>query len=134
MSDSIYKKLVNALFKLSGGQAMPEIGEIATVSVVGDLTYTAPADGYISLSALGQTSDWKRVSLQIDVIDFLIQGTSQYFASGWIPVKKGQSVKVSLKNGSNDVAGSLIFMKLVGGGLTAFLRWLKRGFGEVCYG
>lgn len=127
------KNLLRVLFNLSGSQAMPKSTQKTITTVNRHLDYVAPDNGYVCLTTSNAQADWKRLSLEYDSIDFLTQGVTSYFGSGWFPVKKGQTVLADLTSGGSPVTGTLVFLKTVGGGLTAFCRWLKRGFGEVCY-
>ena len=129
MSDSIYKKLTNALFKLSGGQAMPS-AEVVSVSKTSDNNYVAPSDGYFTLDgeqAIGNGSYLHGTSSGLALITASLQGQG---AKLYSPAKKGSTVFLFA---SQYTSSNISFTKLVGGGLTAFWRWLSRGFGEVCY-
>ena len=137
MSDSIYKKLVNALFQLSGSRAMPvPDANLATTIYVGIATgnqnfdYIAPTDGYLCATANSSTEN---AELTITFGDMSTGVPAA--APGW-----GLRCFAPLKKGTNCIVGTIglasvniKFYKLVGGGLTAFVRWLKRGFGEVCH-
>ena len=130
MSDSIYKKLTNALFKLSGGQAMPKYS--SPIEHSGSGTYVAPYDGYIQIHGVaGAELD----EAQLSINDIRIANLIAVVAGNWldfiVPVHKGDNCLVGI-TGSGSLA-NVRFYKTFGGGLTAFLRWLKRGFGEVQY-
>lgn len=118
MSDSIYKKLVNALFKLSGGQAMPDISSIVNINIAGTYEYVAPDNGYVNIQISNQASTWKRLSLVMDKVDLLDDSKSTYWASGWFPVRKGDTVIATL--GENEaqegIPGYLTFVRLMGKG------------------
>ena len=66
MSDSIYKKLTNALFKLSGGQAMPQSQYTETTSA----QYVAPADGWVVFSFQTQSDNNPWYIVYINSIPF----------------------------------------------------------------
>ena len=132
MSDSIYKKLTNALFKLSGGQAMPnEQSNVITHSFSGLTNFVAPSDGYVCLMVEDSNNTWYRLSLIDNAISCIFNNNvGSYFGSGWFAVKKGATIQSSLNSG---VIGVIKFISFVGGGLRAFLRKLYSGFGEVAY-
>ena len=124
------KKLTNALFKLSGGQAMPS-AETIVVSPTSDNNHIAPSDGYFTLGgeqALGNGSYLHGTSSGLALITASLAGQG---AKLYIPAKKGSTVFLFA---SQYKSQNITFNKLVGGGLIAFCRKLCRGFGEVCYG
>ena len=134
MSDSIYKKLTNALFKLSGGQAMPnEQSNVITHSFSESTSFIAPSDGYVCLRVEDSRTTWYRLSLITNSMDYLFNNDAgAYFGSGWFAVKKGATIESSLNSG---VSGVIKFISSVGGGgLRAFCRKLFSVCGEVCYG
>lgn len=127
------QSLINALFKLSGAQAMPNARHsYQEFSGTGEnQSFVSPINGYLEVQstesnariALTGTASWMFVS----TVDTGI-GTCGVF----LPVAKGQNVTVWLTNGKN---ATLRWINLVGeGGLIAFCRLFKRGFGGVCYG
>ena len=130
------KKLINALFQMSGSRAMPNYnGQISGVTLVNKQTVVSPVNGYLRVH--GEVSDNggedNEVNVTISSTNRIV--TTQGKNNGnWIdflfPVQKGVSYEFGFLN--IQTARYDIF-PLVGGGLRAFLRWLKRGFGEVCY-
>lgn len=127
------KSLINALFKLSGGQAMPS-NLWRDLDTTG--TITAPSDGWITLR-VKSTVDGANPWYAIDSSSGLIQN---YNASPFIdggaccvtPVRKGDTLTVQTQS---CVIDFVRFCPTVGsgGGLSAFCRKLCRGFGEVAY-
>ena len=111
------KSLINALFKLSGGQAMPDISSIVNISIAGTYEYVAPDNGYVCIQTYNQASTWKRLSIVMDKVDLLNDSRSIYWASGWFPVKKGDTVIATFgeNDAQEDVPGYLTFVRLVGG-------------------
>lgn len=108
---SIYKNLVNALFKLSGSQAMPS-GETITVSPTANNNYIAPTDGYFTLSgesALGDGAYLQGSGSGLALITSYSQGQG---ARLYIPAKKGNAVYLVT---SSFVSSNISFTKLVGG-------------------
>lgn len=138
MSDSIYKKLINALFKLSGSQAMinRDDKQSITVNATGTpVSFVAPKDGYIFVRALGAVN-----ASEVSVAgDYTVLGgstaTSTYVGIS-TPIKKGEQATITIRSTQSQTISDYraYFVALVGGELSAFLRWLNRGFGEVCYG
>ena len=114
MSDSIYKKLVNALFKLSGGQAMPQSQYTETTSA----TYIAPADGWVIFSFQTQSDNNPWYIVYINSIPFFNIVGSAFIGGGslaFVPVKKGDIVSQQGGNGSTKLT-YFRFFKTVGGG------------------
>lgn len=136
MSDSIFKKLVNALFQLSGSRAMPNYnGQILGVTLINEQTVVSPVNGYLRVHAVVTDNGGEDNEVNIAVSSTNRIVTTQGKNNGnWIdflfPVQKGVSYRFGFLN--IQTARYDIF-PLVGGGLTAFVRWLKRGFGEVQY-
>ena len=127
------KSLTGTLFKMSGGQAMPSANYIdlplnSPHDTLKD--YIAPCDGYLAVLT-DDTNGW--AECRNDNVNFIYSRSNGDFPSAYIPVSKGQNVKYRLSQASSGYHYAR-FIKLIGGGLRAFLRWLKRGFGEVCYG
>lgn len=136
MSDSMYKKLVNALFKLSGSQAMPNYnGKISGVTLVNNQSVTAAVNGYLLVHAeVSDTNAINDVSVTLSNSDRIV--TTQGNREGnWVdflfPIQKGVTYVFNFLN--IQTARYDIF-PLVGGGLTAFWRKLFGVFEEVCYG
>lgn len=111
------KSLINALFKLSGGQAMPSSGHISLIT--SDITTTtqlvAPDDGYISiLSSPSQSGSTGWIQLNGGN---LISAASRYNTDQrtklFIPVKKGSNITISL---FSSTINEVWFCGLVGGG------------------
>lgn len=131
MSDNIYKKLVNALFKLSGGQAMPTHNYVALGA--GISTCTATFDGYLKtyLKTIGTNAPWFNIAIYGGISTNLAPvNFVNAISCVCIPVRKGDTINFQT---SECEIGDVQLFKLVGGGLTTFCCWLKRGFGEVAY-
>ena len=126
------KELIRALFKLSGGQAMPK-------SQWTDLDLQAqqfqmPYDGWLKFGFLttGTESPWYFVSIQNGlssnvVASNFISGGSQ----GFIPVKKGDTVRINVNNCS--LSQLQVFNLVGGGGFLRFIKQLVLSFKEVQY-
>ena len=113
MSDSIYKKLVNALFKLSGGQAMPKYS--SPIEHSGNGTYAAPYDGYIQIhGAAGAEGD----ETQLSINDIRIANLIAVVAGNWldfiVPVHKGDNCLVEI-TGSDSLVNVRFYKTVVGG-------------------
>lgn len=115
MSDSIYKKLTNAHFKLSGGQAMPnEQSNVITHIFTESTSFVAPSDGYVCLKVGASSNTWYRLLLIENDLEYLFNSEAgAYFGSGWFAVKKGATIQSSLNSG---VTGFIKFISSVGGG------------------
>lgn len=120
MRDSIYKKLVNALFKLSGGQAMPKTGDYTVIEKT-ETNFVIPYSGYLKVFSLtsNMNTPWLNVTVNNSLAMILpcvnsLQGLSCVV----LPVKKGDSISI-LSNGI-QVDGIHLF-KLVGGGINRLL-------------
>lgn len=126
------KSLINALFKLSGGQAMPnEQSNVITHSFSDSTSFVAPSDGYVCLIVEDSNNTWFRLSLITNAITYLFNSNAgSYFGSGWFAVKKGATIESTLTPGAS---GLIKFISSVGGGLRAFLCKLFGVFGEVCH-
>lgn len=109
------KSLINALFKLSGGQAMPnEQSNVITHSFSSPTSFVAPSDGYVCLVAEDSSNTWYRVSLIDNAINYLFNNNAgAYFGSGWFAVRKGATIRASVNNG---VSASIKFISTIGGG------------------
>lgn len=127
------KSLINALFKLSGGQAMPDSREIQVTSNTGTNTFTPPADGYFVIGVSRSGDEYGYVNIWGGINSSSTTGntaaTAYPQARAFVPCKKGKTISYSAE-GTIDRSA---FVYLVGGGLIAFCSWFKRGFGEVCY-
>ena len=109
------KSLINVLFKLSGGQAMPnEQSNLITHSFSGSTNFVAPSDGYVCLIVEDSNNTWYRLSLIENAIGYLFNSDAGgYFGSGWFAVKKGATIQSTLNSG---VRGIIKFISSVGGG------------------
>lgn len=127
------KSLINALFKMSGSQAMP-VTTSGMIEISGT-TYVAPSAGYIHYTRLGDGPGYIRINVN-GVINQVIYGSEQNgYKSVYVPVNKGDNI-TNISGSTSDTeikSESKQFIKLVGGGLRAFCSWFKRGFGEVAY-
>lgn len=122
MSDSIYKKLINALFKLSGEQAMPNGNLKINIPIEpgsSKTTYVAPDNGFIKLRALGHVT-----ALEIDSNNQYgvlsgVEGDVVSNNSLFLPVKKGDSVGLLMRPQTGlEISSdrSCDFYHLMGGG------------------
>lgn len=112
MSDSIYKKLVNALFKLSGGQAMPTGRRIVIYEgsgTVEDQTYTPTKNGYFCIDNYSPEPT-ARSFIQGAILSYVTQNGDR--ASIFLPVQKGQQVVYSASGSGQK---TIRFFDLVGG-------------------
>ena len=135
MSDSIYKKLTNALFKLSGGQAMPNFSSAQVTSTLtnGETNLVAPFDGYLLLHSVVNTISPTNNELSItDTKSNTRLVTNQGLIAGnWVdfivPVRKGYSYTVRM---IECESGLYSFFKLVGGAkslLAQAVSWVRGG-------
>ena len=116
-------------------QAMPGNSSISiNVSAGARTEYTTPSDGYVNFQAKANKKNvvsWLQVwgDQLAQTVNANLNSSDELSIN--LPFKKGAIVYLS--NGGGLVNLSAKFVYLVGGGLTAFLRWLKRGFGEAAY-
>ena len=130
------KSLVEKLFQLSGSQAMPNYnGQISGVTLVNGQTVVSPVNGYLRVHAVVTDNGGGNNEVNVTISSTNRIVTTQGKNNGnWIdflfPVQKG----VSYEFGFLDIQTARYdIFPLVGGGLRAFWRWLKRGFGEAAY-
>lgn len=131
------KKLINALFQLSGSRAMPNYssGTINGELINEETNLVAPFDGYLLLHSVvsSENPTNNELSLTDNQSNTRLITTQGLIAGNWIdfvaPVRKGCSYAVRM---IESHSGSYSFFKLVGA-LRAFLRKLFGMFGEVCY-
>lgn len=89
------KSLLEALFKLSGGQAMP--GTVYSsfnqnIQPEASYSYTAPCDGYFVASV---PSSYYWVAIRISGVDrFTMAPQHGIYESVCVPVKKGDAISV----------------------------------------
>lgn len=108
------KQLINALFKLSGGQAMPK-NQWIDIDLQAQ-QFQMPYDGWLKFGfkTTGTENPWYLVSIQnglssnVVASTFITGGTQ-----GFIPVKKGDTVHIIVNNCS---LYQLQIFNLVGGG------------------
>lgn len=124
------KELIRALFKLSGGQAMPSANYIdlplnSPHDTLKD--YIAPCDGYLVVLT-DDTNGW--AECRNDNINFMYTRSNGDFPSAYMPVSKGQNVKYRLSQASSGYHYAR-FIKLIGGGakslLSQTLSWIRGG-------
>jgi hypothetical protein len=124
---------IRALFRLSGGQAMPTGSISHTYYSDTDTTshsFVASADGYIQVSASSNTtSNELMIGTSNGVYITSNASTSGWGCFGLYPVKKGQSFNVRGSGMANMSVGHVL---TVGGGLIYFLRSLINT-GGLCY-
>lgn len=114
------KSLINALFKLSGSQAMPKTGDYITIGG-GATQFTASSDGWLKVysTTTNITTPWINVSVNNGVgIVLPCNAFLQALTCLIMPVKKGDSITI-LFNGVT--LGAVQLFKLVGGGLKAHI-------------
>ena len=109
------KKLINALFQMSGSRAMPSANYIdlplnSPHDTLKD--YVAPCDGYLAVLT-DDTDGW--AECRNDNINFIYSRSNGDFPSAYMPVSKGQNVKYRLSQASNGYHHAR-FIKLMGGG------------------
>ena len=119
------KKLINALFKLSGGQAMPnKQSNVITHSFSTSTSFVAPSDGYVCLRVEDPSTSWYRLSLITNSMEYLFNNDAgAHFGSGWFAVKKGTTIESILNSG---ISGSIKFISSVGGGAKSLLSQAVR--------
>ena len=128
------KSLLNALFKLSGSQAMPDSREIQIASNQGTNTFIPPENGYLVLGASRAGETYGYVNIWGGINSSSTTGNTNAVAftqaRGFVPCKKGKQVSYSLIGNIDRSA----FVYLVGGGLKLISELLFRQFcGEVCH-
>ena len=108
------KSLINALFKLSGSQAMPKDQWIDID--LQNQQFQIPYDGWLKFgfTTTGTENPWYFVSIQNGLSFNVVASTFiAGGAQGFIPVKKGDTVHIDVNNCSLH---QLQVFKLVGGG------------------
>ena len=128
------KSLINALFKLSGGQAMPDSREIQVTSKTGTNTFIPPANGYLVLGASQSGNQYGYVNIWGGINASSTTGTSSSSAfpqaRAYVPCKKGKTVSYSME-GTIDRSA---FVYLVGGVINRLLSQVTDCFAkEVCH-
>lgn len=110
-----FKSSLNALFKLSGSQAMPDSREIQVTSNTGANTFTPPADGYfvIGASRSGNTYGYVNIWGGINSTSTTGNTSSNAFnqARTFVPCKKGKTISYSVEG----IIDRSAFVYLVGG-------------------
>ena len=127
------KSLINALFKLSGGQAMPygtKNSQSVTENNCNDLNTSAPYDGYV----IGRFSAVDGVVCRLyresrAVVSGL--GNTGGYVDVSFPVQKGQSITAYANNATTSL--TVHFEKIVGGANRLLLQAVQcvRG-GAIC--
>lgn len=129
----LLKSLINALFKLSGSQAMPKTGEYITIGE-GITQFTASSDGWVKVYSMttNTTTPWLNVSVNNGV--GMVTPCNAFLEALTclvMPVKKGDSITI-LYNGVT--LGAVQLFKLVGGGLKLICGLLSSVLSkEVCH-
>ena len=107
-----FKSSLNALFKLSGTQAMPKWESFITYDAQG--TYTAPYDGYIHLhgDAVHAADE-----IQLDINDDRKANLIAVIAGNWLdlvlPVRKGDRCQANISGEGSTL--SVKFYQTMGG-------------------
>lgn len=111
------KSLINALFKLSSGQAMPsdnivQIG-VPQSSVIID--YTAPENGYVCLRVTNatQASILQLETTKNRLLSLIDVANNAAFGGAYIPVRKGEVVSILARYGGVGDSYAL-FIPIVG--------------------
>ena len=107
-----FKTLQNALFKLSGGQAMPAVGRIVIYKGSGTVenqTYTPTKNGYFCIDNYSPETT-ARSFIQGSILSYVTQNGGR--ASIFLPVQKGQQVVYSASGSGQK---TIRFFDLVGG-------------------
>lgn len=110
----------------------PRVENYISNTFKGNASYTCPADGFVCLVVSGRgVSSWRRLSLVQDNIEVLSNFQTEYFASGWHRVSKGQVVKTTAGEGvdGQSVTYVLNFAKSMGGVIQSLTRFFK----GACY-
>lgn len=108
-----FKSSLNALFKLSGTQAMPKWESFITYDAKG--TYTAPYDGYIHLhGATDNSADEIQLDINGDRKANLISVTAGNWLDFVLPVRKGDRCKVVISGKGSTLR--VKFYRTMGGG------------------
>lgn len=97
--------------------------------------FTAPCDGWVYMSGRKGVDTVTPSSIEVMYQNLSFGNRSISTDTSlhriFIPVNKGRSIHIGFWSVTEDIV--LRFVTSIGGGLTAFCRWLKRGFGEVAY-
>lgn len=108
-----FKTLQNALFKLSGGQAMPAEGRIVIYEgseTVENQTYTPTKNGYFCVDNYSEEPT-ARSYIQGAILNYVTQAGGR--TAIFLPVQKGQLVGYSASGSGQK---RISFVDLVGGG------------------
>ena len=114
-----FKSLINALFKLSGGQAMinRDDKQSITVNAIGTpVSFVAPKDGYIFVRALGAVSAAEVLVGENYTVLGGSTATSTYVGIS-TPIKKGEQAKITIRSTQGQTISDYraYFSALVGG-------------------
>ena len=111
------KSLLEALFKLSGSQAMPSNNIVQIGVPQGDVIteYTAPANGYVCLRVTNAT---QATILQLEtaknrLLSLIDVENNAAFGGAYIPVRKGEVVSILARYGGAGDSYAL-FIPIVG--------------------
>lgn len=106
------KELIRALFKLSGGQAMPAVSAQIMLNNQQSGNYTAPSDGYFSI---GCTAGGEIPHVNMwSTVDQSSTGSQEFDARSTIVIRKGDTVTWS----NSKVTDFIKFTPTVGGGVS----------------
>ena len=124
------KSLINALFRMSGGMAMPK----TDFSETNTLPFTAPDNGWIVFNFKSQYDQYQWYLIFINGTPFFNNVGSQFIGGGscaCLPVKKGDIVSDTMAPDYPMAFIYLRFFKTMGGGINRLLllaqTWIRGG-------
>lgn len=129
-----FKSSLNALFRLSGGMAMPSSNQTA-VSVTGtQVTFTAPKAGWLYVVGRGVSSQTSSIEVLLNGVSLGVRAifSADLLGRVFVPLNKGRSVTINLTNIQSDQL--IRFIESVGGGILKVYQWnnsLVQG-GAIC--
>lgn len=109
------KELIRALFKLSGGQAMPSGTVVSTQTLNSESnTVVSPCDGYAWLHTSSASANGAYASLISSGMTHLHQAPlANHAFDAHIPVRKGSQITAYISNFAGEK--TLTFIRIVGG-------------------
>ena len=114
-----FKSSLEALFKLSGSQAMPSNATIEQTLELNEWTsITAPFDGYFTVLSTGDSGELSLIEIQCtsSKIYNKVTADTKYkrYGACFIPCKKGNYIQYCISTGATATTVQAYFTKTVG--------------------
>ncbi len=118
------KQLINALFKLSGSQAMPKSDDSLVVAYsTTNQAYTAPYDGYLCVVGNSNSDSSEIVLTQNEISTGTTAAQNGWGVRQMMPLAKGQTANINFIGIST---ATIYFCRLIGGGINRLLSQAVR--------